>query len=381
MVSCNAPLLSACRGTLAKHRRSAPRNVFPSASHPYTLAARIHESVGKSPAFLLGSTPGVFAQRDAFGHKFACQAVDTRDEELVADAMERDQLNAGRVPLVNWYPGHIAKAERQLKEQLRVVDVVLEVRDARIPISTSHPDVKKWIGEKPRLLLMNRADMVSKKDKAQWSAHFKRQNQQVLWTVGNKGTGIPAVLRKMIDISKTVNEKRTRRGLKARAVRACVVGFPNIGKSALINRLLKKRLVDSAPRPGVTRVLRWVRVGGLVDMLDSPGVIPANFRNQIAAQRLAMCNDIGQASYVDSSVASKLISEIVALNRVSLMESVADRYRLELSQDSSGEEFVVSVADRLFHGDIERAGVRILKDFRDMKFGPAALEMPWMLKS
>ena len=117
----------------------------------------------------------------------------------------------------------------------------------------------------------------------------------------------------LLQVGAVVNAKRAKRGLMPRAVRSCVVGFPNIGKSALINRLLGKRVVDSAPLPGVTKVLRWCRLGGQVDLLDAPGVIPASFNDQLAAQRLAICNDIGQAAYEDTLIAAAFISRIRGL--------------------------------------------------------------------
>ncbi|CAD7700859.1 unnamed protein product [Ostreobium quekettii] len=286
----------------------------------------------------------------------------------------------GRVPIVQWYPGHIAKAERQLKQQLKLVDVVLEVRDARIPVATWHPGVKGWIGSKPRLLILNRADMISREDMSEWEAYFASMGETFYWTVGNRGDGTQRLVRAMMKVSKVVNEKRRNRGLNPRAVRACVIGFPNIGKSALINRLVKRRVVDSAPRPGVTRVLRWVRMGGNIDMLDSPGVIPMSFHNQVAAQRLAMCNDIGEASYVSSLIAAQLIMQLRTLPAsAAILERIGQRYGVDPLQ-GTGEDVVAAVAAKMFQGESERAGIRILKDFRELQFGNIALELPSMVE-
>eukprot|EP00877_Chromochloris_zofingiensis_P010043 jgi/Chrzof1/5292/Cz15g21030.t1 len=282
-----------------------------------------------------------------------------------------------QIHMVQWYPGHIAKAERQLKEQLKMVDVVLEVRDARIPLSTCHPQVPTWVGQKPRLIIMNRQDMISRRDKQAWDAYYKEQGQQVFWTDGKLGSGTQSVLRAAVKVGSNINEKRAARGLKPRSVRACVIGFPNIGKSALINRLLGRKVVESAARPGVTRVLRWVRLGeGDIDLLDAPGVIPASFSDQIAAQRLAMCNDIGEASYVHSLIAAALIIRIKQLpgNR-SIVNKVRERYRLN-PMTRSAEQFVADVAGALFAGDKEKAGVRILQDYRNCALGEFALETP-----
>jgi len=277
---------------------------------------------------------------------------------------------------VQWYPGHIARAERQLKEQLKMVDVVLEVRDARIPLSTCHPQVAGWVGGKPRLVVMNRVDMISKRDKRDWEAHYESKGQKVFWTDANAGDGAQRLHRAAVAAAKSVNEKRARRGLTPRAARACVIGFPNIGKSALINRLLGRRVVESAAKPGVTRMLKWVSLGDDLDLLDAPGVIPASFDDQIAAQRLAMCNDIGEAAYVDSLVAAALVARVKRLPAArALCGRLEKRYRLD-PWGLSAEEFVANVAGEMFGGDKEKAGQRILGDYRNGHLGEFALEVP-----
>ena len=281
-----------------------------------------------------------------------------------------------QIQMVQWYPGHIAKAERQLKEQLKMVDVVLEVRDARIPMSTCHPQVSQWVGSKPRIVVFNRADMISKKDLQQWDGYFAATGQQLYWTSGKSGSGVKALEKSAVEISTVINAKRARRGLKPRPVRAVVIGFPNIGKSALINRLLGRRVVESAAKPGVTRVLRWVRLGGDLDLLDAPGVIPASFNDQQAAQRLAMCNDIGQASYVESLIASALLVRFKQLpSKAAIGKRLQERYNLDIFA-MTAEDFVVELAQRLFNGDKEQAGARILNDYRNGRLGEFALEVP-----
>lgn len=154
------------------------------------------------------------------------------------------------------------------------VDIVFEVRDARIINTTRHPLLDDWTHNKNIFLVINRIDMVSQKDLDSWKKHFQRTNQRVFFTNGQKGQGIDRVIKAADAMSEKVNVSRVRRGLKPRPVRACVMGFPNIGKSAIINRLLKRRVVDSAARPGVTRSLRWIRMGERLDLLDAPGIIP-----------------------------------------------------------------------------------------------------------
>ncbi|CAK0784104.1 hypothetical protein CVIRNUC_007307 [Coccomyxa viridis] len=304
---------------------------------------------------------------------FAVRAAATDQDVLEAEG----GLLEGQGRLVQWYPGHIARAERRLQEQLSQVDAVLEVRDARIPLSTCHSQIAKWCGNKPRVLVLNRLDMISERDKVAWTRHFNAAGTHVCWTDGVSGLGTGQVKKAAMEASAEINAKRKNRGLKPRPVRAVVIGFPNVGKSALINRLLNKRVCDSAPKPGVTRNLRWLRLGGDLDLLDAPGVIPASFSDQLAAQRLAMCNDIGEASYVDSFIAAALLEVFRELPAfAAINERLKQRFSTFLQAELSGEEYVEGLAERLFQGDAERAGQRILKDFRNLALGRMALELP-----
>lgn len=328
---------------------------------------------------------GLARQYTKFLPKGALRGVRDWENTAVADPIPLDSERSRsdhhdaslQVHLVQWYPGHIARAERQLKEQLKMVDVVLEVRDARIPLATAHPQVAAWCGAKPRLLVMNRQDMVSPRDKREWQAYFKSIKQRVFWTDGKAGQGCKSLFDAMTAASTEINAKREARGLKPRPVRACVIGFPNIGKSALINRLLNRKVVDSAPRVGVTRVLKWVRMGAALDLLDAPGVIPASFNDQISAQRLAMCNDIGEASYVDSLIAAALLVRCKRLpGWRQIARAMTTRYYQLDPSAGSAEDFVQALADRIFLGDREKAGARILADYRNGALGNFALELP-----
>ncbi|MGK7936034.1 MAG: ribosome biogenesis GTPase YlqF, partial [Xenococcaceae cyanobacterium] len=198
-------------------------------------------------------------------------------------------------PPIQWYPGHIAKAERQLKENLKRVDVVLEVLDARIPLTSHHPQLKAWIGNKPRILVVNRMDMIPEKTKQEWLSWFKEQGEEPLFTNAKQGKGIKAILKAAQAVGVSMNQRRRDRGMRDRPVRAVVIGFPNVGKSALINRLVGRKAVASARKAGVTRQLQWVRISPEIELLDAPGVIPWRIENQENAVKLAICEDIGEA--------------------------------------------------------------------------------------
>lgn len=275
-------------------------------------------------------------------------------------------------PSIQWYPGHIAKAEKALLAQLKLVDVVLEVRDARIPLSTEHPQVKQWIGEKGRVLVLNRLDMIPAEARQAWVDWFQQQGDTPYFTDAQHGKGVEAVTKAAQTVGAHVNQRRRDRGMLPRPVRAVVIGFPNVGKSALINRLLKRRVVDSARRAGVTRQLRWVRISDQIELLDAPGVLPSRLNNQEAALKLAICDDIGEAAYDNQRVAAALVDLLNQLNKVTVLQS---RYELNPA-DLTGEDYLHRVAEQRLQGDTERAARQLLNDFRKGILGPIALEYP-----
>ena len=146
-------------------------------------------------------------------------------------------------PPIQWYPGHIAKAERQLKEQLKRVDVVLEILDARIPLASHHPQIDNWIGSKPRIIVLNRMDMIPESTRQNWLKWFQLREKQPYFTNAKQGKGIKAILRAAKAVGVAMNQRRRDRGMRDRPVRAVVIGFPNVGKSALINRLVGRKAV------------------------------------------------------------------------------------------------------------------------------------------
>ncbi|MCT7949418.1 ribosome biogenesis GTPase YlqF [Ancylothrix sp. C2] len=280
---------------------------------------------------------------------------------------------------IQWYPGHIAKAERQLAEQLKRVDVVLEVRDARIPLATQHPQIETWVGGKSRVLVINRLDMIPPGVRQNWEKWFRSEGGTAYFTDAQNGQGVKSVLKAAQGAGVAINEKRASRGMLPRAVRAVVIGFPNVGKSALINRLLNRRVVDSAARAGVTRSLRWVRISPEIELLDAPGVIPVKLEDQENAYKLAICDDIGDASYEDYLAAVKLIDLMTYVEAISeglvSLEGVKSRYEIDPLLGNA-EDFLQKVAQVKFKGDVERTAKLILTEFRKGILGPVPLELP-----
>ncbi|KAK2079174.1 hypothetical protein QBZ16_002865 [Prototheca wickerhamii] len=252
---------------------------------------------------------------------------------------------------IQWYPGHVAAAERELKRRLEAVDVVIEVRDGRCPRATAHPMLPKWSGKgSTRLVLLNRADMIEPEDRRAWSLALEAERGAAggaVWTNGRLGAGVEAVLATLRAAAAGIDARRARRGLRPRPVRAAVVGFPNVGKSALINRLLGRRARESAARPGE------------------------------AAAHLAACDDIGAAGYEALHVAAALLETLRRLPRARAHLRALQRcYGLAWPDAESGEAFLHELARRRFNDEPPRAAERVLRDFRELRLGKICLELP-----
>lgn len=282
-------------------------------------------------------------------------------------------------PAIQWYPGHIAKAEKALLEQLKRVDVVLEVRDARIPLATCHPQMSRWVGTKTKILVLNRVDMITSEARSVWEEWFRSQGEVPYFTNAQQGKGVAGIAKAAQSAGTAMNQRRRDRGMRPRAVRAVVIGFPNVGKSALINRLVKKKVVESARKPGVTRQLRWIRIADDLELLDAPGILPAHLKDQDAALRLAICDDIGQAAYDNQRIAAALIdlcqSFAVDQPQMTYVTSLEERYGVPIAEQA-GELYLQEVATVRYQGDIERAARTLLHDYRVGYLGVLPLEWP-----
>src|SRR5574344_1081346 len=210
---------------------------------------------------------------------------------------------------IHWYPGHIAKAERKLKEQLNLVDVVIEVRDARIPISGSYENIKKLLGEKPRLILLNKADLTDRKEIKQWKNLIEQQSGfPVIVCDAKNSKDLSTIVRKALELSEERIQALMAKGLLRRAARVMVVGMPNVGKSSVINKLTKSSKTKVGAKAGVTRQQQWVRINPNLDLLDTPGIIPMRQEDQDRAKKLAFVNSVSENAYSNEPVAQELLN-------------------------------------------------------------------------
>ena len=273
---------------------------------------------------------------------------------------------------IHWYPGHIAKAERALKEKLSLVDVVIEVLDARLPLSSSYTDIKKLLGDKPKLLLLNKSDLVDKNDLNTWVNYLRKENDCPVLAVDTKSFKFVNQIEKLVqELSEPRIQAIMQKGLLRRPARVVVVGLPNVGKSSIINKLTKSSKTKVGAKAGVTRQQQWVRINPNIDLLDTPGIIPMKQEDQVRAQKLALVNSVSENAYSPELIAKELLN-IISQNP-DYFETFKNYYNVE---DLSVESIALS-RNWLLNGaepDNLRCSQYILKDFRDGKIGKFILD-------
>lgn len=272
---------------------------------------------------------------------------------------------------IHWYPGHIAKAERQLKEKLNLVDVIIEVRDSRLPLSSSYSNIEKLLGDKPRLLLLNKADLADKKDLEKWVVYLKKMSGcPVLLTEAKGSRDLNQVIKTAVDLAEPKIQALIAKGLLRRAARAMVVGMPNVGKSSIINKLTKSSKTKVGAKAGVTRQQQWVRINPKLDLLDTPGIIPTRQDNQVQAAKLAFVSSVSENAYSPEPVAKSLLE---LLEKYSEVKEYYKTTNLTLEDIAISRNWVKKGNEP----DLERTAIYVLKDFREGRLGLFILdEMP-----
>lgn len=280
--------------------------------------------------------------------------------------MKKDKLH------IHWYPGHIAKAERALKEKLNLVDVVIEVLDARIPISSSYNDIKKLLGDKPRLLLLNKSDLVDKEELKRWVKILAEETSCPVLSVDTKSFKCVPQIEKIVQkLSEPRIQAIMAKGLLRRPARVVVVGLPNVGKSSIINKLTKSSKTKVGAKAGVTRQQQWVRINPNIDLLDTPGIIPMKQDDQMKAKKLAFVNSVSENAYSVELVAKEL------LDLVSQNEKYAQIFKDYYGVENLTVEDIAIKRNWLRNSaepDTERCAGYIMKDFRDGKIGKFILD-------
>lgn len=225
---------------------------------------------------------------------------------------------------INWYPGHMAKTRKQIIEDLKLIDVVIELLDARIPIASQNPNLREIIGNKKKIIALNKCDLSDEIENKKWVKHFEERGEKVVLTDANSGVGIGELLRQVEKIMATDLEKEASKGRIGRAIRVMILGIPNVGKSSLINRISKKTSAGVGNKPGVTKQKQWVRVSNNIELLDTPGVLWPKFESEEVALNLSYIGTIKDDILDRTEIAFYLVKFLLENYR----ENVLERYKL-----------------------------------------------------
>ena len=281
--------------------------------------------------------------------------------------MKKDKLH------IHWYPGHIAKAEKKLKEQLSLVDAVIEVLDARLPLSSCYEDITRLLGQKPRLILLNKADLTIKSELNKFIKHIEEQTGfPVIPTDAKNSKDLKHIVSKAVELSEPRIQAIMAKGLLRRPARVMVVGMPNVGKSSIINKLTRSSKTKIGAKAGVTRQQQWVRINPQLELLDTPGIIPMKQEDQNRAKKLAFVNSISENAYSNEMVAQELLD---MLNETQA-KTFREYYKLPEDKELTLDNISIERNWLLTGGstDRERTAVYILRDFREGKIGKFILD-------
>ncbi len=289
---------------------------------------------------------------------------------------------------INWYPGHMAKTKRQIQEDLKLIDVVVELLDSRIPISSRNPDINTIVKGKKKIIVLNKSDLADEKETIKWVEYFKAQKIPAVITDANSGKGIKEVIKQAELIMKDELDKREEKGRTGRKIRIMILGIPNVGKSSFINRLANKNSLEVGNKPGVTRKKQWIKISNSIELLDTPGVLWPKFENDEVALNLAYTGTIKDdvlektdvAFYFLKYMLENEIDKLVArynLSEQELLNSLKNQTRPEneiiydiMLQIGKTRGAVVSGGNV---DDVKTANI-ILEDFRSGKLGRITLE-------
>ena len=288
---------------------------------------------------------------------------------------------------INWYPGHMAKTKRQITEDLRLIDVVVEILDARIPISSQNPDMRELTKNKKKIYILNKCDLADEKETLRWENKFKTKSSVAISCDSNSGKGINKVEKAIIDLMQEEQEKNSLKGRTGKPIRVLVLGIPNVGKSSFINRISKKSTMIVGNKPGVTKQKQWIRLSNNIELLDTPGILWPKFENEKVALNLSFTGTIKDEILPKVEIAYRLLKFLIE----NYKSNVLERYKLDENEieeilNSDNEEnfkiydIMCLIGKRrgcIVSGgnvDDEKVSNIILDDYRTGKLGNITLE-------
>lgn len=288
---------------------------------------------------------------------------------------------------INWYPGHMAKTKRQIEEDLKLIDVVIEILDARIPVSSQNPDMRELTKNKKKIIILNKSDLADEKETSKWINKFKLDGISAISVNSNSGNNIAKVQKEIENIMQEEIKTYEAKGRKGKAIRVLVLGIPNVGKSSFINRISKKNSMEVGNKPGVTKQKQWIRLSNNIELMDTPGVLWPKFENEKVALNLAFTGTIKDDVLQKIEVAYRLLKFLLE----NYLENVLERYKLNkdeieeiLKKDDEENNKIYEIMCLIGRKrgcivsggniDDEKVSNIILEDFRTCKLGKITLE-------
>ena len=305
-------------------------------------------------------------------------------EERKSKKMNDDGKSFSNVS-INWYPGHMAKTKRQIIEDLKLIDVIIELLDARIPVSSQNPDIARIVEDKKRIILLNKSDLAEPMQTDKWIEYFNKKSITALAVDSNSGFGIEKCLKKIEEVMEEDLKKYALKGRINKTIRVMILGIPNVGKSSFINRISKKTSAQVANRPGVTRQKQWIRLKENIELLDTPGVLWPKFESEVVGLNLAYTGSIKDSVIEKVEIAFSLLKYLYKQYKTNLLE----RYKINPTEIDSiiDEEENTTILNLMYligrkRGTIisggtvdeEKVANIILEDFRSGKLGKITLE-------
>ena len=300
---------------------------------------------------------------------------------------EDNNENQNKINL-SWYPGHMAKTKKQIQEDLKLIDVVVEVLDARIPKSSSNPDIQEWIKNKKKVIALNKSDLASEEENNKWINYFKRKGIPAVLTDSNSGKGINEIIREIEKVNNDDKEAYANKGRVGKSIRVMIVGIPNVGKSSFINRISKKTTMTVGNKPGVTRQKQWIRVNEKIELLDTPGVLWPKFENEQIALDLSFTGTIKDDILEKTEIAYYLLKFLLEQEK----ENLVSRYKLDMQEvvsilsntDNMENENILEIMHMIGRKrgaiisggnvDEEKVATILLDEFRSGKLGRITIE-------
>ena len=285
------------------------------------------------------------------------------------------QKSFSKVP-ISWYPGHMAKTRRQIESDIKIVDIVIELLDARIPISSQNPDIAQIISKKKKIVVLNKGDLADDNKNKQWLEYFQKRGIPAVITDSSSGRGIDNCIKEIEKIMEEQLLLQANKGRIGRKIRAMVLGLPNVGKSSFINRISKRTTAGVGNKPGVTKGKQWIKLNKNIELLDTPGILWPKFEDQQVGLRLALIGSIRDEILNQDEMAIELIEYL----KNHYQGILADRYQVDENEDKVKilEQIALNRNCKMKGNelDYEKASKIVLEEFRNGKLGKISLETP-----